>query len=34
MWFKRIFIPECGLESSKIELIKVKDVGNLVNRVK
>ncbi|MFK7780691.1 MAG: DNA repair protein RadA [Candidatus Gracilibacteria bacterium] len=34
MGFKRVFIPECNIKSSKIELVKVKDVGELVGMLK
>ena len=34
MWFKRIFIPECDIKSSKIEIIKVWTVWDLVNKIK
>jgi len=34
MWFKKIFIPDCDIKSSKIELIKVKNVWELVNNLK
>ena len=34
MWFKRIFIPECDTKSTKIELVKIKNVWDLVNKLK
>lgn len=34
MWFKRIFIPDCDIKSSKIEIIKIKNVSELVNKIK
>lgn len=34
MWFKRVFIPDCDIMSSKIELVKVKDVWELVGKMK
>lgn len=34
MWFKKIFIPESEIKSSKIEIIKIKDVWDLVNKIK
>lgn len=33
MWFKRIFIPESDIKSSKIELIKIKNVSELVSKL-
>jgi DNA repair protein RadA/Sms len=33
MWFKRIFVPDCELESKKIEIIKVKDVWEVVKKL-
>jgi hypothetical protein len=34
MWFKRIFVPDCELKSEKIEVVKVRNIGELVERVK
>lgn len=34
MWFKKIFIPDCDIKSSKIEIIKIKNVWELVNKIK
>lgn len=34
MWFKKIFIPDCDIKSSKIEIIKVWTVWELVNKLK
>jgi predicted ATP-dependent serine protease len=33
MWFKTIFMPDCDLESKKIEIIKVKNVNELVEKL-
>lgn len=34
MWFKKIFIPDCDIETKKIELIKIKNVWELINKLK
>lgn len=34
MWFKRMFVPECDFKSSKIKLVKVKSVGDLVSKMR
>lgn len=34
MWFKKVFIPDCDLKSEKIEIIKLKNVSELVNKIK
>jgi DNA repair protein RadA/Sms len=34
MWFKRIFVPDCELKSEKIKVVKVRNVGELVERIK
>ncbi len=34
MGFKKIFIPDCDIKSTKIELIKVKNVWELVSKLK
>jgi len=34
MWFENIYIPDCKINSKKIELIKVKDVRELVEKMR
>ncbi len=34
MWFKKVFIPDCDISSKKVEIVKVKDVSELVNKIK
>lgn len=34
MWFKKIFIPECDIKSSEIEIIKIKSLWELVSKIK
>jgi DNA repair protein RadA/Sms len=34
MWFRRIFLPDCDLESKKIEIVKIKSVTELVEKLK
>ncbi|MDD3794255.1 MAG: DNA repair protein RadA [Candidatus Gracilibacteria bacterium] len=34
MGFKKIFIPECDIKSSEIEIIKIKSLGDLVAKIK
>ena len=34
MWFKKIFIPECDIKSSEIEIIKIKSLWDLVAKIK
>jgi DNA repair protein RadA/Sms len=34
MWFKRVLMPDCELKSENIEIIKIKNVEELVNKIK
>lgn len=34
MWFNKIFVPECDVTSKKIEIIKIKNVAELVEKLK
>ena len=34
MWFKNIFIPDCDISDTKINLVKIKDVRELVAKIK
>ena len=34
MWFKKIFVPDSDINSNKIELIKIKNIWELINKLK